>query len=160
MDEFIAFVVYCKNRLFILKVNSWEIGNKQAIPQFFTMLQKIPMFTHFGKHAVLGIRDMIRSFGPVNIVDHGQLAPLLNMSYDFNALAQAHFGENFCKRTWSSPKESSYSDLTKQHLFMKYRLLHDFAVPLLGSNIWKSAADSTAEVFFSKKGKKKFFRPK
>ena len=99
------------------------------------------------------------SFAPNMCVDHGQLTKMINIQYDFDSLVRSELGEDFCRRTMASPHESYFSNLAKNHIAIRFHLLHHFASQFHGTDIWKEARDATAKVVVGKK-RARFFRKK
>ena len=159
LNELVSLTVYVKGHLFILKVNDWNV-DKKSINQFFRSLEARPLYMYFGKRTFEFIKLIARAFRPTNVVDHAQIAKLRDMSPSLSAVSQSLYDEEFCRRTLASPRETALTDLAKQHLIMRNRLLYNFAVPMLATDIWKNARENTAEILFKKGRGKKFLKTK
>ena len=151
-------VILTPGEVSFLNANSAK-DDKVAFSSFIQGLMQSSIYFYFGNRAMKLIRNVWREFTPSKVVDHIQLAETQNIGADMNAVSQSLFQENFCVRTLASPRETGLTQLMKNHLIMKLRLLQQFASPFLGTDTWEMAREKTSGIFYSK-SRPKFFRGK
>ena len=156
-DSYVALTVYIEGRLFFLRTRDWKI-NKQTVMAFFRKLAELSLYTGLGKPTFNYAREIDPEFRPSKIVDHVQLTKLQSKEYSLDQVTQDAFGEEFCNRTVASPKHSSISQLAREHLILRNRLLHDYASNHISTKEWETAVGNTVELFFKRKRKNKIFR--
>ena len=157
--DLVAMTIYGDNHLFYLLMDEWDVKSKDFI-DFFQKLSLKTIYLNYGKKVITHLRKCLPNFSPSNIADHAQMAKVLEMKPDLDTLSQHLFREDFCKRTYASPREIAISVLRRQHILMEHELLFRFIAPLLSSDKWEIAEKNTIEIISNKKSRGTSFRQK